>query len=134
VDQSSVLPFSEIWRTGPGPGPPKKGVQDQTRLDLKTLATVMAVEIEGPRYEHRIQQTYDHGDHHKHCSECSDLKEQLGDVTQRLEVQEVQVNTLRQLMESLRSSTLTVPPVPSPPGAMQTSTPVESPPSIFHAL
>jgi len=67
------------------------------------------------------------------CSECSDLKEQLGHVTRRLEAQEVQVDTLRQLMESLRSSTLTVPPVPSPPGAMQTSTPVESPPSIFHA-
>ena len=61
------------------------------------------------------------------CSECSDLKEKLGDVTRRLEVQEVQVDTLRQLMESLRSSTLIVPPVPSPPGAMQTFTPVESP-------
>ena len=35
--QSSVLPFSEIWRTGPSPGPPKKGVQDRTGLDLKTL-------------------------------------------------------------------------------------------------
>jgi len=37
VVQSSVLPFSEIWRTGPGPGPPKKGVQDRTGPDLKTL-------------------------------------------------------------------------------------------------
>jgi len=65
------------------------------------------------------------------CSKCSNLKEKLGDVTQRLEAQEVQVDTLRQLMESLRSSTLIVPPVPSPPGAMQTFTPVESPASIF---
>jgi len=39
VVQSSVLPFSEIWRTGPGPGPPKKGVQDRTGPDLKTLST-----------------------------------------------------------------------------------------------
>jgi len=41
VVQSSVLPFSEIWRTGPGPGPPKKGVQDRTGPDLKTLATML---------------------------------------------------------------------------------------------
>jgi len=65
------------------------------------------------------------------CSKCSDLKEKLGDVMQRLEVQEVQVDTLRQLMESLRSSTLIVPPVLSPLSAMQTFTPVESPASIF---
>jgi len=41
VVQSSVLPFSEIWRTGPGPGLPKKGVQDQTGLHLKTLVVAM---------------------------------------------------------------------------------------------
>jgi len=40
VVQSSVLPFSDIWRTSPGPGPPKKGVQDWTRPDLKTVIIV----------------------------------------------------------------------------------------------
>ena len=68
------------------------------------------------------------------CSDCSQLKEQLGDVTHRLEAQEVQMDTLRGLMENLRSSTQIAPPAPLPSPAMQTSTPVRSPASIPHAV
>jgi len=60
------------------------------------------------------------------CSECSQLKEDLGDVNRRLNAQELEMDTLRQLVEGLRSSTLTAPPVPLPTAAVQTSTPVDS--------
>ena len=63
------------------------------------------------------------------CSECSQLKEDLGDVNQRLNAQELEMDTLRQLVEGLRSSMLTAPPMPLPTAAMQTSTPVDSPSS-----
>ena len=92
-----------------------------------------------------LSKSHDHGtsaEHSEHtttatttsaCSECSDLKEKLGDVTRRLEAQEVQMDTLRQLMESLRSGTLIVPPEQPPPPSMQTSTPLGSPASIYRA-
>jgi len=51
----------------------------------------------------------------------------------RLEAQEVQMDTLHQLMKSLRSSTLIVHPEPPPPPSMQTSTPLGSPALIFRA-
>ena len=48
------------------------------------------------------------------CSECSELKGQLGDVTWRLEAQEVQMDMLHELMEGLRSSMQILPPAPLP--------------------
>ena len=35
------------------------------------------------------------------CSECSQLKEDLGDVNHRLNAQELEMDTLRQLVEGL---------------------------------
>ena len=48
------------------------------------------------------------------CSECSELKEQLGNVTWRLEDQEAQMDMLCKLMEGLRSSMQILPPAPLP--------------------
>ena len=64
------------------------------------------------------------------CSECSQLKEDLGDVNRRLNTQEIEMDTLCQLLEGLRSNMLTAPLTPLPTARVQTSTPVDSPASI----
>ena len=84
---------------------------------------MVAVEILHPRW---LSKSCDHGtsrERSEHgtlgtsttaCSECSELKGQLGDVTRRLEAQKVQMDTLCELMEGLRSSMQIPPPAPLP--------------------
>ena len=84
---------------------------------------MVAVEILHPRWLSKSCDCGTSGERSEHvtlgmstttCSECSKLKEQLGDVTWRLEAQEVQMDTLCELMEGLRSSMQIPPPAPLP--------------------
>jgi len=38
----------------------------------------MAVKIEGPRYKHQVQQTYDHSDDNKHLQQMFRLEGEVG--------------------------------------------------------
>ena len=84
---------------------------------------MVAVEILHPRWLSKSCDCSTSGERSEHgtpgtstttCSECSELKEQLGNVTWRLEDQEAQMDMLCKLMEGLRSSMQILPPAPLP--------------------
>ena len=68
------------------------------------------------------------------CSECSAVKEELVDVKCMIAAQQLEMDTLHQLVEFMRSSSMTAPPSGPSTTDAQTFTPIGSPMSIPHAV
>ena len=64
------------------------------------------------------------------CSECSAVKEELVDMKRMIAAQQLEMDTLRQLVESMRSSSMTTPPSGPSTADAQTFTPIGSPVSV----